>query len=100
MAEEKKNTNEVKKVNAGNEAEYSSVLHYADCSEVNMIDSMDDEGYINIDPSKMKKQSMEGFGDYQNIVDYIVKITRQIWKEKDIGLIYDTYSYVFKFIGD
>ncbi|MBW3110038.1 polyketide cyclase, partial [Mammaliicoccus sciuri] len=93
MAEEKKNTNEVKKVNTGNEAEYSSVLHYADCSEVNMIDSMDDEGYINIDPSKMKKQSMEGFGDYQNIVDYIVKITRQIWKEKDIGLIYDTYSY-------
>jgi predicted ester cyclase len=36
---------------------------------------------------------MRGFNEeYNNIVDYIVKITRQIWKEKDIGLIYDTYS--------
>lgn len=71
----------------------STQVFYADSNEVNMIDSFDDEGYLNINENQYKKQSMEGFGDYDNIVDYIVKITRQIWKEKDIGLIYDTYSY-------
>ncbi|MFE7083288.1 ester cyclase [Priestia megaterium] len=37
---------------------------------------------------------MKGFSkEYSNIVDYIIKITRDIWRELDIGLIYDTYSY-------
>lgn len=67
-------------------------VYYADSSEVNMIDSKDNYDYLNIDSKEIKKQSMNGFGDYNNIVDYIVKITRRIWKEKDIGLIYDTYS--------
>lgn len=71
----------------------SSLVFYAKAKEVNMIDSMDDEGYLGIDTKDMKEQSMEGFGEYKNIVDYIVQITRKIWKEKDIGLIYDTYSY-------
>lgn len=70
----------------------NNLVYYADSNEVNMIDSKDNYDYLNIKDSDVKKQSMEGFGDYNNIVDYIVKITRQIWKEKDIGLIYDTYS--------
>jgi predicted ester cyclase len=70
----------------------NNVVYYADSSEVNMIDSKDNYDYLNIPEAQIKKQSMEGFGDYNNIVDYIVKITRRIWKEKDIGLIYDTYS--------
>lgn len=70
----------------------NNILHYADSNEVNMIDSKDNSDYLNIGEKDIKKQSMKGFGDYNNIVDYIVKITRQIWKEKDIGLIYDTYS--------
>src|SRR4051812_37766729 len=72
---------------------YGNLIFYADANEVNMIDSKDDYDYIHISESEQKKQSMKGFNEeYNNIVDYIVKITRQIWKEKDIGLIYDTYS--------
>src|SRR5699024_6812780 len=73
--------------------ELSHLVYYANSEEVNMIDSRDDENYLNYSSSYGKKQSMKGFGNYNNIVDYIVKITRQIWKEKDIGLIYDTYSH-------
>ncbi|MBT2658409.1 ester cyclase [Bacillus sp. ISL-18] len=72
---------------------YGNLIFYADANEVNMIDSKDDYDYIHISENEQKKQSMRGFNEeYNNIVDYIVKITRQIWKEKDIGLIYDTYS--------
>ncbi|WP_257347285.1 ester cyclase [Pseudalkalibacillus decolorationis] len=71
----------------------NNLIFYADANDVNMIDSKDDYDYIHIDETHQKKQRMNGFNDeYNNIVDYIVKITRQIWKEKDIGLIYDTYS--------
>lgn len=98
MAEEKNNkvtkTNKEDSVgNVNNSKDKSSIVFYADSKDVNMIDAMDDEGYLAIDEKNYTKQSMDGFGDYDNIVDYIVKITRQIWKEKDIGLIYDTYSY-------
>ncbi|WP_019390946.1 ester cyclase [Priestia filamentosa] len=68
-------------------------IYYADADDVNMLDTKDDYDYMNIEETKQKKQRMNGFDPiYNNIVDYIVKITRQIWKEKDIGLIYDTYS--------
>ncbi|MEV5037883.1 ester cyclase [Peribacillus frigoritolerans] len=68
-------------------------IFYADAEDVNMLDTKDDYDYINIEETNQKKQRMNGFDpEYNNIVDYIVKITRQIWKEKDIGLIYDTYS--------
>ncbi|MBT2728627.1 ester cyclase [Bacillus sp. ISL-75] len=84
--EDKKKSN-IQIKNRGN------LIFYADSSEVNPIDSKDDYDYVNISPVDQKKQSMRGFNEeYNNIVDYIVKITRQIWKEKDIGLIYDTYS--------
>lgn len=68
-------------------------IFYADCADANSIDHMDDYDYINMGQSSIKKQSMKGFGSYNNIVDYIVRITREIWKEKNIGLIYDTYSH-------
>lgn len=70
-----------------------NLIFYAQSNEVNRIDTKDDYDYVMLDDRMIKKQSMEGFDDqYNNIIDYIVKITRQIWKEKDIGLIYDTYS--------
>lgn len=38
-------------------------------------------------------RDLEGFpDDYADIVDYIVKITRRIWIDGAIGLIYDTYD--------
>jgi predicted ester cyclase len=40
------------------------------------------------------KQDLRGFeSHYENIVDYIVKITHRIWEEADMGYIYDTYLH-------
>ena len=39
------------------------------------------------------KQSLKGFEKtYQNIIDYIVRITFKIWEERDVEYILDTYS--------
>ncbi len=39
------------------------------------------------------KQSLPGFDEkYANIVDYILKITEDIWEQRAIWVIYDTYS--------
>ena len=40
-----------------------------------------------------KKQTLPGFHDkYANIVDYILKITEEIWEERAIWVIYETYT--------
>ena len=40
-----------------------------------------------------EKHDLKGFDPkYNNIVDYILKITHEIWEEKGIGVIYDTYA--------
>jgi predicted ester cyclase len=40
------------------------------------------------------QQELRGFEPhYENIVDYIVKITYRIWEEADMGYIYDTYLH-------
>ena len=47
------------------------------------------------------KQSLEGFDDiYQNIVDYIVRITYRIWEDRDVEYIFDTYSSFSKVFDD
>ncbi len=39
------------------------------------------------------KQNMRGFeSTYQNIIDYIVRITYKIWEDRDVEYILDTYS--------
>ncbi len=39
------------------------------------------------------RQALPGFPDrYRDIVDYIVRITREIWIDGAVGLIYDTYD--------
>ena len=39
------------------------------------------------------KQNMRGFeSTYQNIIDYIVRITYKIWEDRDVEYIRDTYS--------
>jgi len=54
-----------------------------------------------LNPGSKRHQSMRGFEDtYVDIVDYIVRITHRIWEEKDIGYIYDTYSYKSKVNDD
>jgi predicted ester cyclase len=40
------------------------------------------------------KQELRGFESrFENIVDYIVKITYRIWENADMGYIYDTYLH-------
>lgn len=51
------------------------------------------DGFLAARPGHLAQRDMAGFDpDYVDIVDYIVRITHRIWEEKDIGLIYDTYS--------
>ena len=39
------------------------------------------------------KQNMRGFeSTYQNIIDYIVRITYKIWEDRDVEYIRETYS--------
>lgn len=90
---EKEEVSNVKETMSAVKKKYDHIIHYANAADVNMIDHRDDDDYVSLESHQIKKQSMKGFNsEYNNIVDYIVKITRQIWKEKDIGLIYDTYS--------
>jgi predicted ester cyclase len=47
-----------------------------------------------LNPTPERRQSMRGFEDkYVDIVDFIVRITHEIWEEKGIGRIYDTYAH-------
>lgn len=44
-------------------------------------------------PSGVRTQPMAGFeDDFTDIVDYIVRITEQIWTDRAVGRIYDTYD--------
>jgi hypothetical protein len=44
-------------------------------------------------PTGPRTQPMKGFEDqYVDIVDYIVRITDEIWMDRAIGRIYDTYD--------
>jgi len=59
-----------------------------------MLHRMGDLGEMYARAGSGQLHPMRGFdADYTNIVDYIVRITHRIWEEKDIGLIYDTYSH-------
>ncbi len=52
------------------------------------------DAFLGNAPVHATRQPMRGFEQqYANIIDYIVRITHQIWEEKDIGYIYDTYSH-------
>ncbi len=44
-------------------------------------------------PSGVRTQPMAGFeDDFTDIVDYIIRITEQIWTDRAVGRIYDTYD--------
>jgi len=71
------------------EALNENIIHYGDSKEVNPVGYMDYNDFVKLTD---KKQKLEGFDDdYNDFVDYIMKITHRIWEEKGIGVIYDTY---------
>ncbi len=47
----------------------------------------------NTTPSRERTQPMQGFEDrFTDIVDYIVRITDEIWQDRAVGYIHDTYD--------
>ena len=45
-------------------------------------------------PGRNRTQSLDGYEDqFTDIVDYIVRITEEIWVDRAVGRIYDTYAH-------
>lgn len=64
-------------------------VNYGNSQEVNKLGFSDYNDFLK---NGERKQSMNGFDpQYLDIVDYILKITHQIWEERGIGVIYKTY---------
>lgn len=82
---EVKNT-ETSKVVAKKE---SNKIFYGDGSLVTPVGYLD---YNDFCTKTKRDQDLPGFDpQFRDFVDYVLKITHQIWEEKGIGVIYDTY---------
>jgi len=70
-------------------SEKNNKVFFGDSNQVNSVRHSDYNDFLkNTD----KKQNLKGFDEeYNDFVDYIMKITHKIWEEKGIGIIYDTY---------
>lgn len=85
-----------KGLNAGGEIKKDSnissetlKIFYGDSKEVTPVGTLD---YNDFSKETKRVQKLEGFDyQYRDFVDYIMKITHNIWEEKGIGVIYDTY---------
>ena len=92
-AMETKEENKVQEVKAmetkGKVMEESNKIFYGKGSEVVAVGTFD---YNDFSKQENRLQKLPGFDpQYRDFVDYILKITHQIWEEKGIGVIYDTY---------
>lgn len=73
----------------GKVMEESNKIFYGKGSEVVAVGTFD---YNDFSKQENRLQKLPGFDpQYRDFVDYILKITHQIWEEKGIGVIYDTY---------
>ena len=71
------------------ETEKSTVIFYGDSREVAPVGVYD---YNDFSKLTKREQKMPGFDpQYRDFVDYIMKITHDIWEARGIGVIYDTY---------
>ena len=69
--------------------EQEQVIFYGDTDEVTPVGVYD---YNDFSQLTKRNQVMPGFEpQYRDFVDYIMKITHDIWESKGIGVIYDTY---------
>lgn len=69
--------------------EESNKIFYGKGSEVVAVGTFD---YNDFSKQEKRLQKLPGFDpQYRDFVDYILKITHQIWEEKGIEVIYDTY---------
>ena len=66
-----------------------SISFYADSADAASAAHTDYNDFVKQPDSGVR---MEGFSpDYRDIVDYILRITHEIWEERGVGRIYDTY---------
>lgn len=72
-----------------NKVEIDTIAYYGDSKTVKKIQKTDYNDFL---VQEKRTQILRNFDNsYDDIVDYIVKITHKIWEEKSIGLIYQTY---------
>ncbi len=72
------------------EMDTKNIIFYGDSKEVNSVRNLDYNDYKKLES---KNQELKGFdAKYKDFVDYIIGITHNIWEEKGIGIIYDTYA--------
>lgn len=89
MKEEKKEAADMKETANISETKTCNKTFYGDGSKVTPVGVLD---YNDFSIQTKREQKLEGFDpQYRDFVDYILKITHQIWEEKGIGVIYDTY---------
>lgn len=80
--------NEVKE-SKGEKNMKSTVIYYGDSKKVTPVGVLD---YNDFSVQTKREQEVPGFDpQYRDFVDYIMKITHDIWESKGIGVIYDTY---------
>ncbi|GAA0182947.1 ester cyclase [Clostridium sediminicola] len=78
-------------VNVMGNSTNSNKVFYGDINEVNSVIWRDYNDFAFLEGKN--KQKLEGYDEkYNDFVHYIIKITHDIWEEKGIGVIYDTYS--------
>ncbi|MEF9934757.1 MAG: ester cyclase [Clostridium sp.] len=69
----------------------SDKIFYGDNKEILAVGVHDYNDYVKLKSKGLQK--MENFDEqYKDFVDYIIAITHNIWEDKGIGVIYDTYS--------
>ncbi len=87
--EPEKESNKIKSKDRSENMNQDNIVFYGDSSKVNAVDDFDYNDHIKRGKSS---QNLKGFDDrYNDFVDYILTITHNIWEEKGIGIIYDTY---------
>ena len=65
------------------------LVFFGDSSEVTPVYHHDHNA---LDAATEPRQKMTGFDEkYRDFVDFILRITHEIWEEKGIGVIYETY---------
>ena len=69
--------------------EDNHVIFFGDYHQVNSLDYTDYNDFVKLTD---RRQKLDGFNpEYRDIVDYILRITHEIWEERGIGVIFDTY---------
>ncbi|WP_312953085.1 ester cyclase [Superficieibacter sp.] len=69
--------------------EHDGIVYYGNSAQVNSLGYLDYNDFAKITE---RKQKLEGFDPkYRDIVDYILRITHEIWEERGVGVIFDTY---------